>query len=367
MRRFYFLLLFSFTIILARDVNKNSISGFVFDVHNHAPLAFANVYLANTLWGNATDEKGYFKIENIPAGFYDIVVQVVGYRTDIQNFYIKKNQHKKFTFRLKPHTYKTGSIRVEALSTKQWGRELRRFKRLFYGRTEAANQCMIENSEVLDFKNDGNVFSASARKPLIIINNALGYKLNCILVGFLWDKERLLLSWKVQSQFSELIPINEAQKREWQRARNKAYDQSLDGFLAWLVNPEQAPEKYRTSLVRYLPRRMNKKKSSPFNEIPYLSMKPIGHFTDVPPWMVALNKIVTPGEDPGSFVFKFKDYLQVVELKSEQTSYLRMLEKQVTLDAYGISAEPVPFEISGVWADAGIANFLPLYFKRQTK
>ena len=354
-------------MLFANPKNHNKISGYVYDRDTREPLAYANVYLANTLWGKATDEKGYFVIENVPSGFYDIVVQVVGYQTFIQNFYIKKNETKKFTFRLKPHTYKTGAIRVEALSTDEWNRQLRDFERLFFGRTQYAHECSIENKEVLDFKNNGNVFTATARKPLIIINKALGYRLNCILVSFLWDKERLLLSWKVQSRFTELNPSDDAQALRWRKAREEVYRQSMDGFLAWLVNPNRKPNKYITSLVRYLPRRMKIKKDSPFNKIPYLSMKPIGHFSDVPPWKVEVGALIKPGDEPQTYIFKFQDYLQVKEAKTEQISYLRLLKKQVTLDQYGVSSEAAPFEISGEWANAGIANFLPQYFNRDNK
>ncbi len=355
----------AFILICSVSSFANTISGYVYDKDTNKPLAFANVYLANTLWGNATDEKGHYRINNIPAGFYDIVVQLVGYKTYIQNIYVKEDVPKKISIKLIPYTYKAGSIKVEALSTDQWQRELRKFKRLFYGRTEAARHCEIMNSEVLDFKNNGSVFTATARRPLIIMNYALGYKLNCILVGFLWDKERLLLSWKVQAQFSEIAPDSPEQYRQWQKARQEIYDRSLEGFLGWIVQPNRPQNKYRTSTVRYLPRKMKKKKSSPFNEIPYLSMKPVGHYSDVPPFKIDENSILKPGSEPGSYKLKFADYLQVIELESEQTSYLRLVDSAVVIDSFGVCSQAAPFEISGEWANAGIANFLPLYFNRK--
>ena len=67
----------------------------------------------------------------------------------------------------------------------QWLDNLEIFKKYFIGRTAYADECVIENEEVLDFEwKPGSILKASAAAPLIIKNSALGYDIRCILAGF---------------------------------------------------------------------------------------------------------------------------------------------------------------------------------------
>jgi len=63
---------------------KNSgfaiVDGIVRDQQEQA-IVGASVYLENTSFGSITNDKGYFKLENIPAGTYNVVVTYIGYAT----------------------------------------------------------------------------------------------------------------------------------------------------------------------------------------------------------------------------------------------------------------------------------------------
>tara|TARA_Y100001970_G_scaffold293435_1_gene440178 strand:+ start:43 stop:3195 length:3153 start_codon:yes stop_codon:yes gene_type:complete len=55
------------------------VSGRVIDVGSGEPLIGANVMLLETTFGSATDTEGYYHILNVPPGFYDLKVNMIGY------------------------------------------------------------------------------------------------------------------------------------------------------------------------------------------------------------------------------------------------------------------------------------------------
>ncbi len=58
---------------------KGTIRGFVYEEETGEPALFVNVYLYKTTYGSATDINGYFVIDKIPAGDYQLMVTSVGY------------------------------------------------------------------------------------------------------------------------------------------------------------------------------------------------------------------------------------------------------------------------------------------------
>ena len=55
------------------------VSGRVIDTSSGEPLIGANVMLLETTFGSATDTEGYYHILNVPPGFYDLKVNMIGY------------------------------------------------------------------------------------------------------------------------------------------------------------------------------------------------------------------------------------------------------------------------------------------------
>ncbi|CUT08559.1 CarboxypepD_reg-like domain-containing protein [Candidatus Kryptonium thompsonii] len=58
---------------------QGKIKGYVFDSETRKPLPNANVYVENLALGSATDQKGYFEINNVPAGRINVVASFIGY------------------------------------------------------------------------------------------------------------------------------------------------------------------------------------------------------------------------------------------------------------------------------------------------
>lgn len=58
------------------------ISGFIVDKNKDQPIPDANIIIHRTRFGTASQDGGYYFIDNIPQGNYDITVRVIGYRTE---------------------------------------------------------------------------------------------------------------------------------------------------------------------------------------------------------------------------------------------------------------------------------------------
>ena len=62
----YFFLLIATTNILSQSVDRNAVTGKVYDNITKKPIKNANVYILGTLKGSATDQNGEFIIRNVP-------------------------------------------------------------------------------------------------------------------------------------------------------------------------------------------------------------------------------------------------------------------------------------------------------------
>lgn len=74
--KFAFLLLFS-CLSLSAWAQSGTISGYV--KSNNTPVAFANVGLLGTTYGNVSKMNGSFQIKDLPFGDYTLVVSMIGY------------------------------------------------------------------------------------------------------------------------------------------------------------------------------------------------------------------------------------------------------------------------------------------------
>lgn len=108
-----------------------SISGRVTD-NEFSPLPLVNVYLLNTDYGSATDERGFYEIKNIPSGNYVIEISAIGYSKKRQRVIIS-NKSVKIDFILLPAAIKTDEIIVTAGKYEQKKSELPVSTEIIYG------------------------------------------------------------------------------------------------------------------------------------------------------------------------------------------------------------------------------------------
>jgi hypothetical protein len=230
-----FLLISHKMTLLAQTKFENKISGRIANLETGAPLLNVNVFLANTTRGDATDKDGYYLIENIPPGAYDLVFSMIGYELKIVPVQFIETKSIKFDMKLRPQVIKGKEIEVQATVPKEWRKNLEKFTREFLGETKNAKKCSIINPEVLDFQTDqeNKKFIAVTDSILIVENRSLGYRTHIILDAFRISEDSLIYS--TYPRFEELISQDEQESRQWLENRRKTYKGSFRHFLSSLA------------------------------------------------------------------------------------------------------------------------------------
>jgi TonB-dependent receptor len=94
---------------------KSSITGVVTDSEQHFYLQGANVRLSGTAFGSATDRQGRYRIVNVPAGTYTLVVSYLGYETSTQEIEVPAGMTKRLDVELKIGSILFKEIVVEGI------------------------------------------------------------------------------------------------------------------------------------------------------------------------------------------------------------------------------------------------------------
>ncbi|MCJ7811966.1 TonB-dependent receptor, partial [bacterium] len=77
-------LLYTVDTTASETVQKGKISGYVFNEQTGQPIPDANIIIAETRYGTASQDGGYFFIDQIPRGTYDIEARVIGYQSEVK-------------------------------------------------------------------------------------------------------------------------------------------------------------------------------------------------------------------------------------------------------------------------------------------
>jgi hypothetical protein len=215
---------------------NNSVEGQVVDSKTNEPITFVSVYLSETTIGTSTNLTGHYLIKNIPSGKFNLVASVIGYKPKTIDILLRNDEKRIASFSLEPITYKLNQIEVTGNIPSEWYDQFEIFKKYFLGINEFADKCDIKNPFIIDFIETDDTLTAKAAQPIIIQNNALGYKIECTLKCFVYDKKNSVYKYIVLSKFTELTPSTADSLEEYLESRNTAYYGSRTHFLSSLIN-----------------------------------------------------------------------------------------------------------------------------------
>lgn len=102
-----------------RAQNPATLSGFVRDSTSHEALLGANVYLRGTSLGAATTVAGYYVVNSIPPGTYEIAVSYVGYHTRVETMTFAAGSKTVRNFFLAPQPVHLEEVTVTAAGEAQ--------------------------------------------------------------------------------------------------------------------------------------------------------------------------------------------------------------------------------------------------------
>ena len=90
------------------------VKGFIYDKENGEAALFTNVYLKGTPFGASTDVNGFFFIDKVPEGTYNIEVSYLGYAKYNKKVVVSPNQTTKINIYLEKSTEKLNDVIVSA-------------------------------------------------------------------------------------------------------------------------------------------------------------------------------------------------------------------------------------------------------------
>ncbi len=334
--------------IFCRDFN-NKISGKVIDNETDEPIPNAQVYISGTTIGTTTNVDGEYTIKNIPPGIHDLVVSMIGFKTEIKTIVMKEDKRMEVNFDIGSQPIEMGEVVVESERPDNWERNLRIFKEKFLGTTELSEECEIENELVLDFTVDGGQLRAKADRTLIINNHSLGYKIYCDIIAFIYYIKNTETKYTIMTRYIDMETDDPELKKRWMQNREDAYLGSINHFLKSLKKNSYKNDGY---LVYHA------KPASPNANVQELE------------WLVGEldedEKIIKNGFLPGEHILNFHDFLLVwydhPNIAERQESYFMLNYYEVNVDEFGYCYEILPFKKSGYWATTGMADMLPKYY-----
>jgi len=376
-----------------------TLKGRVVDGETEEAIAYASVFINTTTIGTTTDTEGRFELQ-LPAGSYELVISYVGYEPIVYLFQAAVGAPS-FLFKLKPTEYTLDEVEIKAERGKAWYQNLEVFKKYFLGNSTAADRCTLLNPEVLSFtyEPENGLLNAQARELLQIENQALGYRIDYLLIDFNYDSKQKMVTFLGYPRYTELQGSRRKQRR-WQRNRERAYRGSTLHFLRALRQNRHREEGFR---IRRLIREPNPNRPSE-EEIAAAraemrrrgegfvlsendSLAQILRRSNEPEFVEKMVERRVPVEaflhQKGEEAFlKFEDYLIVVYTKEReqlayvnqsggferrkpglQTSVISLRRSVATIEPLGYFTDPLSVLLEGYWGWEKVADSLALDYE----
>jgi CarboxypepD_reg-like domain len=209
------------------------VQGTVTDEKTGQPLGGASVYCQNTTVGTLSGNDGHFSL-HLSNGGYDMVISYTGYETRQIRISKGNKENDSMSIALKTQDKNMGEVVVmgSAEVADGWNKYGQFFLDNFIGTTPNAGQCVLQNKEAVKFYfyKKRNKLKIKAKEDLVIINNALGYKIRYQLDSFVYDYGSKVSSYTGYSLFEELTGTPQ-QQEEWKHHRFNAYIGSRLHFM----------------------------------------------------------------------------------------------------------------------------------------
>lgn len=201
------------------------ILGKVIDSTSGQPLSKASVFCQNTTFGTITNNEGLFYM-NLPNGGYDLVISYTGYEKKLLRISNSQPHKDTILFVLAPQDNSMTEVAVVASNEVQdgWNKYGKFFSENFIGTTPNAEQCSIQNPEVLHFfyTKKRNRLKVTAKEDVVVLNNALGYRIRYQLDSFSYDYNTNISQFTGYPLFEEMDTTEEV-KQKWASNRAKTY------------------------------------------------------------------------------------------------------------------------------------------------
>jgi hypothetical protein len=324
MKRIFLLILL---IILFRDGYTQVVRGRVLDKSDNNKIDFASVYINGTSTGTNSDQNGNFELDITKNGSLPLTISALGYYTVTLSDFSSEKQIEVY---LIPKTFELEEVVVSARATaKARKANMKNFRDQFLGSGYNGQNCVITNEDDITFKNSGDTLKAYASKPLLIVNNALGYKITYYLDKFEYCWKCKSFLYNGNAFFSEDMSKSLTSKNFFEKRRKNAYLGSRSHFFSSLW--------------------VNSLSSNGF--VIKNSIEKIINYEDIVSVGAGLKKYLSGKSD-----------LYIYYLSKSPSSCIRPLKDNIFFDLNGYF-DGSGIELSGQMAKQRIGDLLPYDFK----
>ena len=262
-RRILLVLFFSFyTLFLQAQFD---ISGVILDSASREPLSKASVFCQNTTLGTLTNKEGAFNL-SLKSGGYDLVFSYTGYHT--QTIRVREQQKLEVLLVKKDNSMEEVVLKSSFEVADGWQKYGDFFMEHFIGSTPNAEQCVLNNPEVLKFffYKKTNRLKVMSPDALQISNPALGYELRYQLDSFVYYYNNSINSYRGYCLFMEMEG-SDSLKQQWSKARENAYYGSRLHFMHSYYDSTLLEDGFVLSLLDSTKNKKFNKISNPYDQI----------------------------------------------------------------------------------------------------
>lgn len=332
-----------------------SVSGQVIDAESGRPLADAHVFVASSMIGAITNDDGRFRLPRVPAGAHTLYVSMLGYAPVSADTLFAAGTSYQIAFTLHPTVIEGPEVTVSADRDPAWYKRLRKFTRLFVGESPNADECVIENPEVLSFDARWwGKLSAQAREPLVITNRALGYRVTYFLEEF--ESGGGTIKFDGEPLFEELEPSDSTEAVRWREERRKAYLGSFRHFMQSLVADTYDDEGFHVSRRYNIDGGLHRGQRFGFRPAHVLEEGPTSGES-----ILEFHGYVDVvyGPESADRAFLRWQYGSAWHSRREQRSLIKLTDGPTRVDANGEVLDPYGVTVYGYFAYERLADLVP--------
>ncbi|GAA4911138.1 carboxypeptidase-like regulatory domain-containing protein [Mucilaginibacter defluvii] len=263
-----------------------TITGKVINGADKKPVESATVFINNTSYGTKTDAQGNFIVQNVQTGQYDLIISVVGFKTQKTSVSVKANVTVP-PIAISERKLELNEVRITK-SRRVENKYLDMFKREILGSSKFGLSCRIINPKVIELSFDKATYKLTGYTSdfMQIENGLLGYTVKYLVEDFERDESGGTINYVGYVLFEEMKGTEE-QQRQWYANRLEAYNGSSQHFFRSLlgntinipgepgffvmtmtrtVNPRRLPDSLIRANIRYY---NNKRSGSARDSIDY--------------------------------------------------------------------------------------------------
>jgi len=237
-------------VVLSQD-KYFTVTGKIIDQKSQQPLGGASVFCQNTTKGTVSNNDGNFFLR-LSNGGYDLVVSYTGYETKVLRISNSDKEKDSLRIELKEQDKSMAEVVVagSAEVADGWTKYGQFFLANFIGTTPNADSCSIENKNAVKFYfyKKRNKLKVKSAENLIVVNNALGYRIRYQLDSFVYDYNTRVSSYTGYPLFEELSGTPDQQKL-WKKNRYRSYIGSRLHFMRCWYDSTLKDEGYEIEML----------------------------------------------------------------------------------------------------------------------